>query len=118
MIRRATGDARRGVERRRLWRFVWLVALLLTRLAGIILAMFRSKGLDDDRDDVSESDKAGQRGGTPARLVETVPGMPPLPAAANLYSESRADKLSATVAASAARGCVPNLQSNDVYVID
>ena len=57
-------------------------------------------------------------GDTPARLVETVPGMPPVPDAANLYSETRADKLSATAAASVARVYVPNLQSNDVYVID
>ena len=57
-------------------------------------------------------------GNTPARLVETVPGMPPVTDASNLYSEARADKLSATAAGAAARVYVPNLQSNDVHVID
>lgn len=57
-------------------------------------------------------------GDVPARPVETVPGMPPVADKANLYSETRADKLSATAAAAVARVYVPNLQSNDVYVID
>jgi len=55
-------------------------------------------------------------GATPA--IATVPGMPPVPDPANLYSEAAAGKLSAAVAADLARVYVPNLQSNDVYVID
>jgi len=53
-----------------------------------------------------------------ARNVETVPGMPPVPDPANLYSETRSDKMSADVASALPRVYVPNLKSNDVYVID
>jgi len=58
---------------------------------------------------------AGQQA---ARSVETVPGMPPVPDPANLYSETRSDKMSAAVADALPRVYVPNLKSNDVYVID
>ena len=50
--------------------------------------------------------------------VATVPGMPPVPNAANLYSETTADKLSPAVAGDLQRVYVPHIQSNDVYVID
>ncbi len=50
--------------------------------------------------------------------IVTVPGMPPVPNPANLYSETGAGKLAAAVADDPARVYVPNLQSNDVYVID
>src|SRR3989454_9472495 len=53
-----------------------------------------------------------------ARPVETVPGMPPVVDPSNLYSETRSDKLSPAVASALPRVYVPNLQSNDVYVID
>jgi len=53
---------------------------------------------------------------SPPRSVETVPGMPPVPDPANLYSETRA--LSPAVANHLPRVYVPNLKSNDVYVID
>lgn len=53
-----------------------------------------------------------------ARPVETVPGMPPVPDPANLYSETRADKLSPAVANALPRIYVPNRQGNDVTVID
>jgi YVTN family beta-propeller protein len=52
------------------------------------------------------------------RPVETVPGMPPVPDPANLYSEIRADKLSPAVAGALPRIYVPNRQGNDVSVID
>jgi YVTN family beta-propeller protein len=52
------------------------------------------------------------------RAVETIPGMPPVVDAANLYSETRPDKLSPAVAQALPRVYVPNLKSNDVYVID
>ena len=57
----------------------------------------------------------------PARApvtVTTVPGMPPVVDATNLYSETTADKMSPAVAGDLRRIYVPNLQSNDVYVID
>ena len=56
---------------------------------------------------------------TPApKVPATVPGMPPIVDASNLYSETGAGKLSPAVAGDLARVYVPNLQSNDVYVID
>jgi YVTN family beta-propeller protein len=50
--------------------------------------------------------------------VDTVPGMPAVPDAKNLYSEIGADKLSAAVAGHRELVYVPHVQSNDVYVID
>ena len=50
--------------------------------------------------------------------VETVPGMPPVVDPTNLYSETTADKLSAAAAKALPRVYVPNLQSNDVSVIN
>jgi hypothetical protein len=52
------------------------------------------------------------------RPVETVPGMPSVPDPSNLYSETRADKLSPVVAGALPRVYVPNRQGNDVTVID
>ena len=53
-----------------------------------------------------------------ARAVDTVPGMPPVPDPANLYSEMAAGKLSAAVHGALERVYVPHVSSNDVYVID
>ena len=53
-----------------------------------------------------------------ASAVETVPGMPPVVDPANLYGETTADKLSPVAAKALPRVYVPNLQSNDVTVID
>jgi YVTN family beta-propeller protein len=50
--------------------------------------------------------------------IVTVPGMPPVVNASNLYSEAGADHLSPAVAGALQRVYVPNLRSNDVYVID
>ena len=50
--------------------------------------------------------------------IQPVPGMPPVPDAKNLYSETTADKLGAAVAGHLERVYVPHVQSNDVYVID
>ena len=52
------------------------------------------------------------------RAIQTVPGMPPVIDPNNLYSETRADKLSAAVAKHLSRVYVPNRSSNDVWVID
>jgi YVTN family beta-propeller protein len=52
------------------------------------------------------------------RVIETLPGMPPVVDPANVYSEARADKLSPVAARARPRVYVPNRQSNDVYVID
>jgi YVTN family beta-propeller protein len=53
-----------------------------------------------------------------AWAVETVPGMPPVPDAKNLYSETTTGKMSAAVAGHRELVYVPHVQSNDVYVID
>jgi len=50
--------------------------------------------------------------------VATVPGMPPVIDPSNLYSEATAGKLNVIVTGDLPRVYVPNLQSNDVYVID
>ncbi len=50
--------------------------------------------------------------------IATVPGMPPVPQPLNLYSETTADKIIPAVAGDLHRVYVPNLRSNDVYVID
>ena len=57
-------------------------------------------------------------GGTPSATVMTVPGMPPVADARNLYSEVAAGKFSEVVKGDAVRIYVPNLRSNDVYVVD
>ena len=54
---------------------------------------------------------------TPA-TVATVPGMPPVVDAHNLYSETAAGHLNPAVRDDLPRIYVPNLRSNDVYVID
>jgi YVTN family beta-propeller protein len=52
------------------------------------------------------------------RVVQTIPGMPPVIDPNNLYSETRPDNLSPTVANHLSRVYVPNRKSNDVAVID
>jgi YVTN family beta-propeller protein len=61
---------------------------------------------------------AGIAAAQPARVIETVPGMPPVVDPANLYSETAADKLRSEVAGDLPRIYVPNRRSNDVSVID
>ena len=50
--------------------------------------------------------------------VATVPGMPPVRDAQNIFSETRANRLAPRVARDVRRVYVPNLRSRDVYVID
>jgi YVTN family beta-propeller protein len=50
--------------------------------------------------------------------VSTVPGMPPVVDPANLYSETAAGRISDAVRDHLERIYVPNLRSNDVYVVD
>ena len=59
----------------------------------------------------------GQAPGTPAP-VATVPGMPPVIDAKNLYSEIAAGKIAPAIANDLPRVYVPHVKSNDVYVID
>jgi YVTN family beta-propeller protein len=53
-----------------------------------------------------------------ASSVTTVPGMPPVINPADMYSEAGLNHLSPAVANDLQRIYVPNLRSNDVYVID
>jgi YVTN family beta-propeller protein len=53
-----------------------------------------------------------------AARVDTVPGMPPVVDPHNLYSETAAGHLSPAVKGDLQRIYVPNLRSDDVYVID
>jgi len=53
-----------------------------------------------------------------ASSVSTVPGMPPVANAANLYSEAAAGQMSPAVNGAVSRIYIPNLRSNDVYVVD
>jgi YVTN family beta-propeller protein len=55
---------------------------------------------------------------TAPAAVSTVPGMPSVADARNLYSETRAGHMSAVTQDHLQRIYVPNLRSNDVYVID
>jgi len=57
-------------------------------------------------------------GAIAATPVDTVPGMPPVVDPANLYSETAAGKFVEAAKGHLPRVYVPNLQSNDVYVID
>jgi len=53
-----------------------------------------------------------------APMITVVPGMPPVIEPTNLYSEAVAGRLSAAVTGAVPRVYVPNVKSNDVYVID
>jgi YVTN family beta-propeller protein len=53
-----------------------------------------------------------------ATSIDTVPGMPPVVNPDNLYSEAGANHFSPAVSGALSRVYVPNLRSNDVYVID
>ncbi|MEO5698491.1 MAG: YncE family protein [Burkholderiaceae bacterium] len=56
--------------------------------------------------------------GASAPAVSTVTGMPPVIDPRNLYSETAAGKFNPVVSADLQRIYVPNLRSNDVYVVD
>ncbi|MCA8277767.1 YncE family protein [Burkholderia sp. AU30280] len=60
----------------------------------------------------------GAHGAMAASAIAAVPGMPPVIHPDNLYSEAQAGRMSAAVAGALPRIYVPNLRSNDVYVID
>ena len=54
----------------------------------------------------------------PGEPVQTVPGMPPVIDAGNLYSGTAPDRLSPAVGGALSRVYVPNRRGNSVYVID
>jgi YVTN family beta-propeller protein len=66
----------------------------------------------------SQAGPASAPGAAPVAAVNTVPGMPPVPDPRNLYSETAADKISPALRGDLERIYVPNLRSDDVYVVD
>lgn len=84
--------------------------LLLALLAAPLAPAMAQTG-------VQSGAQTGAPNGPPA-AVQTVPGMPPVTVPGNIYSETTSDKLSPVVRSDLPRIYVPNLRSNDVYVID
>ncbi len=66
----------------------------------------------------SASTSASAPAAPPAPTVATVPGMPPVIDAKNLYTEQDVGKVIPAIAGDLPRIYVPNLRSSDVYVID
>jgi YVTN family beta-propeller protein len=66
----------------------------------------------------SQAGPASAPGAAPVAVVNTVPGMPPVPDPSNLYSETAAGKISPALRGDLERIYVPNLRSDDVYVVD
>jgi YVTN family beta-propeller protein len=56
--------------------------------------------------------------GAQGQTVQTVPGMPPVTDARNVYGDADAGKMSPATSGALSRIYVPNLKSSDVYVID
>lgn len=82
-----------------------IAGLVLLALAGALVA--------------SRVSSAGPApAGASAAAVKTVPGMPAVTDPRNVYSETGPTRLSAAVKGHLERVYVPNLRSNDVYVID
>jgi YVTN family beta-propeller protein len=77
--------------------------VLVTLRLGLLLALSRSDA---------------QPAAVAMQAVQTLSGMPLLVNSTNLYSETAAGRLSPTVAGALSRVYVPNVTSNDVYVID
>ena len=82
-----------------------LGAGVATALAILVVIAIRSNGI-------------AQPALAAAPAVDTVPGMPPVVDPRNLYSETAPDRMSPAVRDDPERIYVPNLRSNDVYVID
>ena len=89
--------------------------LFMSTAVGVAIAL----GLSSPPGRVTGQPRTGAPASTAApRAVETIPGMPPVVDPGNLYGEAAASKLSAAAAGALPRVYVPNLRSNDVYVID
>jgi len=61
---------------------------------------------------------AGSSGARAQQVVQTIPGMPPVVDPRNIYTETTPAHIAPEVAQDPARIYVPNLRSNNVYVID
>ena len=67
---------------------------------------------------VAQQASAAPSAAPTATAVPTVPGMPPVVDAHNVYSETAAGKISPVLAGDLARIYVPNLRGHDVHVVD
>jgi len=88
-----------------------LGAGLTTLAVAVLFVATRSDG-------AASAPAAASAAASAPAAVRTVPGMPPVVDARNVYSETAAGKLSSAVSGDLERIYVPNLRSNDVYVID
>jgi YVTN family beta-propeller protein len=87
---------------------LWVVAVRLGRLPLFATLLLGA----------SLQGAVAQAPGAQAPAIQTVPGMPPVVDARNVYSEAGAGKVSAATAGALSRVYVPNVKSGDVYVID
>jgi YVTN family beta-propeller protein len=86
--------------------------LALTALAGLIVtAAERVQG-------AANAPPSAAASAAVAATLPTLPGMPPVVDARNLYSETAAGKIAPALRDDLERIYVPNLRSNDVYVVD
>jgi YVTN family beta-propeller protein len=98
------------------------MTLTMTKVAGPVLAGAVLIGLGAVAEvraaaPAGASAPASAAAGAPAAVV-TLPGMPPVIDPRNLYSETAAGKVGAALRDDLERIYVPNLRSNDVYVVD
>ncbi|MBE7416417.1 MAG: YncE family protein [Ideonella sp.] len=107
-VKATTGERHNHRHDPRRAAFVGAVVLGLIALAALWLGRAHAQA----------SSTAAAPASAAAPAIHTVPGMPPVLDARNLYSGIAADKLAAAVRGDLDRVYVPNLQSNDVYVID
>ena len=89
--------------------------LLTVTAAAVTLAACGSGG--NSNLNVNSNNQNSTPAATPTR-IHTIPGMPAVVNPANLYSQTRAHDFSPATKGALNRIYVPNLLSNDVYVID
>ena len=90
--------------------------MVFKRHLTAVTAVFVMLGTGYDLVSAQTVSSASQQGGVPA--VQTIPGMPAVTDASNLYSETGVGHIAPQIAADPERVYVPNLRSNSVSVID
>ncbi len=90
-----------------------LAALTLGAAVGVTALVLRAHAAE-----AQVAPATGTPLGSGTTVIPALPGMPPVPDGSNLYSETGAGRISAAIASDPQRIYVPNLRSNDVYVID
>jgi YVTN family beta-propeller protein len=97
----------------------WLGAGIVAAVVGVaaLTGRLQAAGTPDVGASAPKAATPVPKAVTP-EVIATVPGMPPVPDPQNLYSETGADKFSSVVQGDLVRIYVPNLRSNDVYVVD